>query len=129
MKITINEIIKIVIMSIIFTAVDSFYLTTTASHFKRIVSKIQGSPLVLQMLPTFLCYISLLFGLYYFIIREKRSYIDAGILGLVIYAVYEFTNKAIFKDWTWFTVFIDTIWGGILFSLTTYLVYKIYGTK
>jgi uncharacterized membrane protein len=116
-------------MSIIFTAVDSFYLTTSAPHFKRIVSNIQGSPLVLRMLPTLLCYISLLFGLYYFIIREKRSYIDAGILGLVIYAVYEFTNKAIFNDWTWFTVFMDTIWGGVLYALTTYLVYKIYGTK
>ena len=39
--------------------------------------------------------------------------------------VYETTNKAIIKNWTWKTVMIDGIWGGILFSLTTFLTYKI----
>jgi uncharacterized membrane protein len=129
MKITIHELTKISVMTIILTILDSFYLTMSEPHFKHIVSNIQGSPLVLDMLPTILCYIVLLFGLYYFIIREKRSYIDAGILGLVIYAVFDFTNKAIFDDWAWITVFMDTIWGGILYALTTYIVYKLYGTN
>lgn len=124
-----QEVIKFSVMAIIFTVIDSFYLTTSAPHFKKLVNNIQGSPLILNMLPTFLCYVALLIGLYYFIIREKRSYIDAGILGLVIYAVFEFTNKAIFDKWTWITVLMDTVWGGILFSMSTYLVYKIYGTK
>ena len=30
-------------------------------------------------------------------------------------------NKAIFKKWDWFTLFLDTLWGGILFSLSVYL--------
>ena len=40
--------------------------------------------------------------------------------------VYETTNKAILKDWSWKTVMIDGIWGGILFALTTYLTYTLY---
>lgn len=124
-----SEIKKLLITAGIFTLVDSVYLTTTSHHFKSLIRNIQGDPLVLKMLPTFLCYIALVFGLYYFIIKDGRSYVDAGILGLVIYAVYEFTNKAIFDNWTWFTVLLDTTWGGILFASTTYLVYKIYGNK
>ena len=37
--------------------------------------------------------------------------------------VFETTNLAIFKKWDPIIGFIDTIWGGILFLLTTY-VYK-----
>ena len=39
--------------------------------------------------------------------------------------VYETTNKAIFNKWTWSTVLIDGLWGGILFGLTTFLTYRL----
>lgn len=124
-----RDISKFFIMSIILMSIDSFYLSTSAPHFKHVINRIQGTPLQLKILPTVLCYILLIYGLYYFIIKDSRSYIDAGLLGFFIYAVFELTNKAIFDKWSWITVIIDSIWGGILFSLTTYLVYTIYGTK
>lgn len=127
---TINEeIFQILIIGIIFILVDFFYLSSVSSYFNTIVKGIQGKPLALDMLSTILCYISLVFGLYYFIIREKKNIIDSVILGLFVYSVFEFTNKAIFANWKWHTVFIDTLWGGILFGLTTYFVYKIYGIR
>ena len=69
-------------------------------------------------------YIFLIYGLHYFIISKHASIKDAFILGLVIYAVYEFTNYSIFKNWSIKTVCMDTLWGGILFSLTTFLTYQ-----
>jgi uncharacterized membrane protein len=47
---------------------------------------------------------------------------DAFLLGIVIYGVYETTNYALFKDWSILTVIIDTLWGGTLFAITTYIV-------
>lgn len=127
---TINqEIIQILITGLIFILVDFFYLSSVSSYFNTIVKGIQGKPLALDMLSTILCYISLVFGLYYFIIREKKNIIDSLILGLFVYSVFEFTNKAIFANWKWHTVIIDTLWGGILFGITTYFVYKIYGIR
>jgi uncharacterized membrane protein len=73
-----------------------------------------------------LCYFFLVFGLYYFIIKDRRPIIDAFLLGLVIYMVYETTNKAIFKNWTWLTVLLDGVWGGVLFATTTYITYKLF---
>ena len=35
-------------------------------------------------------------------------------------------NKALFKNWTWITVLIDGIWGGLLFLLTTLISYKVF---
>ena len=50
---------------------------------------------------------------------------DAFILGILIYGVFELTNKGIFKNWNWMMVLYDGLWGGILFSITTMLVYKL----
>ena len=50
-----------------------------------------------------LCYIFLVGGLYYFVIKDRKPVFDAFILGLVIYMVYETTNKAILTNWKWET--------------------------
>jgi len=44
-------------------------------------------------------------------------------LGIFVYGVYELTNRAIFKNWEWKTVVLDTLWGGILFTSVAY-IYK-----
>ena len=46
----------------------------------------------------------------------------AFLLGISTYAIFEFTTMAIFKDWSYQMVIIDTLWGGILYSLTTYIL-------
>ena len=74
---------------------------------------------------TFLCYVLLNFGLYYFIIKQKRTIMDAFLLGIVIYGVFETTNKALFYKCNWKTVIMDTLWGGILFAIVTYIIYSI----
>ena len=74
------------------------------------------------MLATILCYVFLSFGLYYFIIKRNAPIIDSFILGLIIYAVFELTNKALLRSWTWKTVLLDSLWGGILFIICTLII-------
>lgn len=120
---------NIFVVSLLFLVIDSIYLTTSAPHFQDLVLSIQGRKLELEWISTGLTYVALVFGLWYFILREQRPVFDAFLFGLVVYAVYELTNKAIFKKWRWTTVAMDTLWGGILYALTTYFVYSIYGIK
>jgi len=117
---------KLLISALLFVCIDFFYLSSISGYFNKQVSRIQGSPLTLEPYSTILCYIFLIFGLYYFILRENRPIFDAFLFGLVIYMVYETTNKAIFKDWTWTTVLLDGVWGGILYASTTATTYYIY---
>jgi uncharacterized membrane protein len=74
-----------------------------------------------------LCYVFLIVGINYFIIKPRKSVSDACLLGLVIYGVYETTNYALFKNWSITTVIIDTLWGGALFAITTYIVNMLRG--
>jgi len=114
---------KLIITGIILTLLDMIYLKFASLHFAPLINIIQGSELKLDLISTILAYIVIVFSLYYFIIRENRSVFDAMLLGWSIYFIYDLTNKALIKKWQWKTVLIDGIWGGILYGLTTYIVY------
>jgi uncharacterized membrane protein len=91
-------------------------------YFNKQVQSVQGTKIQFNLLAALICYIFLIYGLNYFIIRPKRSASDAFLLGLIIYGVYETTNWAIFTKWSPLSVIIDTLWGGILFALTTTII-------
>ena len=115
----------ILIVAFILLVLDSIYISIFSNHFKNQVYKVQKKPLEINLTTTITCYIFLIFGLYYFIIKEKKPPCHAFLLGLFVYGVYELTTISLLKDWELKTVIIDTLWGGMLFATTTHLVYKI----
>ena len=115
----------ILILGVTLLVLDGIYLYNIKNFFMKQIESVQFSPVKINYAGAALCYVFLIFGLYYFIIREKRSLLDAFLLGIVIYGVYETTSIALLKKWKWQTVFMDTIWGGILFTLTTAILYWI----
>ena len=117
-----KQFIYIFVSSIVFIVIDSVYLNFIKDYFNNQVKLIQGSPIKINSYAIIICYIILIFGINYFIIIPNRSILDAFLLGLIIYGVYETTNMALFSKWSWTTVLIDTLWGGILFALTTTIV-------
>lgn len=130
---------EILIIGLIMFVVDFVYLSSISDYFNRQIKAVQGSKIEIDVIAGALCYFALVYGLYYFVVQHmdirniksiqspqlRKHIIDAVILGWVIYAVYELTTKAIIKNWKWQTVFMDTIWGGILFGLTTFGYYLI----
>ena len=113
---------KLLISAIVFVFIDSIYLNLASNYFSNQIKLIQGSSIKMNYLAAIICYIFLIFGINYFIIKPNRSVQDAFLLGIVIYGVFETTNMALFSKWSWLTVLIDTLWGGILFALTTFII-------
>ena len=116
---------QIILPGILLVLIDFIYLNAISSFFNKQIFNIQKSTIKLRFSGAIICYVLLVFGLYYFIISQNKKVFDAFLLGLVIYGVYESTNYALLKDWNFSTLVIDTLWGGILFGLTTYFTYKI----
>ena len=112
----------LLVSAIIFIVLDFVYLNLIKGYFDNQIKMVQGSPIKINYLGAALCYILLIFGINYFIIKPRKSVSDAFLLGIIIYGVYETTNLALFKNWSILTVIIDTLWGGILFAATTYIV-------
>lgn len=115
----------ILLSTIIMFSLDFVYLTVMKGYFMNQVKIVQGSALKLNYYGAALCYIFLVAGLNYFIIKPRKSVSDAFLLGLVIYGVYETTTYALFSNWSMLTVIMDTLWGGILFASTTYIIDKL----
>lgn len=109
-----------ILLAILFLCIDFSVLFLLRNYFNHQVHLVQHDSIRLNVSASILCYVFLIFGLYYFIIKPKKSVLDAFLLGIMVYGVYETTNKALLKNWKWETVFIDTLWGGTLFALTTY---------
>jgi uncharacterized membrane protein len=115
------------VSAIIFITTDFVYLNVIKDYFLNQIKQVQGSEPKVNFLGVALCYIFLVAGINYFIIKPRKSVNDAFLLGIVIYGVYETTNYALLKNWSIFTVIIDTLWGGLLFAFTTYIVNMLRG--
>jgi uncharacterized membrane protein len=111
--------------AIVLISLDFVYLNVMKGYFSNQVKLVQGSPLKINLLGAAICYIFLIVGINYFIIKPRKSVSDAFLLGIVIYGVYETTNYALFSNWSLISVIIDTLWGGLLFASTTYIVEKL----
>ena len=116
---------QIFVSACIMILLDTIYLSFNRKLLENQVFDIQRKTLKMNYAPAIACYILLVLGVNYFIIREKRTIYDAFLFGIIIYGVYETTNYAIFSEWKLSTALTDTLWGGILIALTTYLTYRI----
>ena len=107
-------------------ALDGLYLSNVGGPlFAKMVKGIQKEEMTLNMYGVVGSYILLVLVLYKFIILDRKSPTDAFMLGLCVYGVFDFTNIAIFKNYKWMPAILDTLWGGVLFYLVTFITYKI----
>ena len=114
----------ILLRAIILLTLDAIYIYATLKEFRLQIAEVQRVVLDIKYLGAILCYFFLIFGLYYFILREHKSVLDAMLFGFIIYGVYDTTTYAVLKKWKLKLMVMDTLWGGALMGLTTWLTYK-----
>ena len=116
---------QLLISGIAMLLLDAVYLSTFSGFFNKLVTSVQGSKIKFNIMGAILCYMLLIGGLNYFIISRKKTLTEAFFLGIVIYGVYESTNLAILEKWNMQAVALDTLWGGVLFTLTSHITYML----
>jgi uncharacterized membrane protein len=115
----------LILSGIILLALDLTYLFVFKDLMLPVIVNIQKTELKVNIKSAIACYILLVSGLYYFIIKKRAPPKDAFLLGVLINGVYETTNYAFFKEWSPLLVLLDTLWGGILLATTTIIYNKI----
>jgi uncharacterized membrane protein len=132
----------LLVLSVIILALDAVFLTLAKDIFARQVMLVQGTAMKVNILSAAVCYILIVVGLYYFVLRHiivpnatsaaasiQTMRIGDGMkaaffLGILVYGVYETTTLAILRNWSPMTALLDTTWGGTLFALSAYIFYK-----
>jgi uncharacterized membrane protein len=103
---------------VILLLIDSVYLFVTKAIFGEMVAKIQRTAIQMRLEGAVVVYLLLAVALYYFIVKPGLSVWKAGLLGLVIYGTFDFTNYAMFKNYDLKIAIMDTVWGSLLFMAT-----------
>jgi uncharacterized membrane protein len=108
--------------------IDSVYLINIGGPmFDKMVKKIQKDDMKINIYGAIGSYILMILAIYKFIILERKPPMDAFILGICIYGVFDFTNYAIFKNYNIMIGLLDMLWGGILYYIVTIITYKLLG--
>ena len=114
------DLVSFLLALVLLPIVDSPWLYFNTFTGIPMFEKIQGGPVKLQILPAIVVYVALAL-----LLIQHTTVMDAAITGSLVYAVYDFTNLSIFKDYKLWFALQDTTWGGILSAITFFLVNKI----
>jgi len=126
--------IKLFLIFFLFIILDKIWFSFSASFFKSQIGSMMnmdGEEIKLRIAPAILVYVLMSIGLYYFVffIKEPVNISEAilrgGVLGFTIYGVFDLTNRALLKHYPWEMVIVDMIWGTVIFSLISMILYFI----
>jgi len=101
--------------------VDLPWLLFIGETAQKLIFRIQGSDLSLRYAPAFVVYIALAY-----LVLQVETPLEAFKMGVATYAVYDFTNLAMFKNYTLSFALMDSLWGGILFATVRYALNRIF---
>ena len=116
---------EMILCTIILVVLDIIFITINKTAFENQVISVQRVVMQVKPISAIICYILLVVGLFYFIISRNRPLEEAFLFGVVIFGIHDSTNYTIFKKWDPYLAIMDTLWGGVLMTVTTYLTYTL----
>lgn len=118
-----NLIEELTLLAVAFLVFDYIYLSNVVGIFDNVVRAIQGSDINLRILGAVGAYAAIVYQFYHFIASRESTLFDAFVLGATSYAIYDFTNYALFNSYPLDVGIMDTLWGGVLYSIV-FLVFS-----
>jgi len=108
---------QITILAVLIFLLDLPWLSFVGGNYNAIIQAIQGGKEVrMRPIAGLVVYPALAF-----LALKTQSLKDAFLTGACVYAVYDFTVVAAFKDYPVYMAVADTLWGGLLFTAVFWL--------
>jgi uncharacterized membrane protein len=114
-----------VVLSVLITMIcmDIIWLSINKNYHSKLFESIQKTPLQLKVIPAIIVYIWMASAVTYFGVlsskTSKESMLHGGYIGLAMYGLYDFTNLATFKNWTYEMTLKDMTWGTVLCAISS----------
>lgn len=120
-----REIKTLIVCTLAMLALDACWITFNMKSYQNQIIMVQRVVMQVKPLGAVIVYGLMIFALFYFILMKKRPVIEAFLLGLAIFGVYDFTNYAMIKKWDPMLACTDTLWGGALYATTAFITYSV----
>jgi uncharacterized membrane protein len=104
---------------ILIMLIDFPWLYLQGNTTKHIVERISGRS-EYRLWAAIPVYIALTY-----ILLQQTSLAGSFFIGISVYAVYDFTTLFIFRDYPLDFAVMDTLWGGVLFASSYYILNRI----
>ena len=126
--------IQFILCFLLVIAVDIPYLYLNADFYKKKTLQISGKSFPDNRLySAVIVYIAIAIGIIIFVLpridtsksdmtRFHSALFYGGIFGTVSYAIFDFTNHFMFEKWDIYVSIMDSIWGGILCALVSFII-------
>jgi uncharacterized membrane protein len=121
---------RLLLTTITFVALDAVWLgVIQRKSLQRFFQGVNcGRPFGVQLGVGLLVWLALAFALERFVFQIARSQqqaiLLAALLGGLIYAVYDLTNLATIRAWTWQFALKDIAWGAVVSALVAAVRYS-----
>ena len=120
-----NNIEKFIVILVLVTIIDMIWISGAASKkYKTMIKTIQGTEMKINYKYVIACYIIIAL-LVLLLVNKNFTYKEMFLAGFFTYGIYDLTNASIFANWDILFGLADMVWGGILFTTTSYLLNKI----
>jgi uncharacterized membrane protein len=116
---------ELTLLAVAFLVFDYVYLSNVVGIFDNVVRAIQGSSINFKILGSVCAYAAIIYQFYHFIASRDSTLVDAFVLGSTTYAIFDFTNYVLFDKYPLDVGLMDTLWGGVLYSLV-FWIFKSY---
>ncbi len=108
--------------SILMLLLDIIWLKQDFMNFNKLISNIQSKPMRINNNAAIVVYILMLIGLHVYVLPKmdgtlKTAFMYGGLFGFILYGVFDFTNMAIFSDYSLNHALFDVAWGTFLFTI------------
>ncbi len=109
-------------------AMDAVWLTLNYNYHSKLFKSVQGSPIAVRLIPAIAVYVLIPLAVTYFAVKDAKSVKNAGmkgaLLGLSMYGLYDLTNLATLKGWTYEMAIKDTAWGTLVCATSAAVAYS-----
>lgn len=117
-----NILLRVLLLSVFVLLVDGIWLRLQRGMYRRTIRETQKREMKVRVVGAIWSYVSIIALIVMFAefveARDLGLVVYGFIYGALIYGVFNGTNVAIFREYSTKTAVIDTIWGGILFSVS-----------
>jgi len=125
-----KPVVTVLAWTLTLLIVDQVWIQGAAKLHQDMVQKVQGSPLVVDLVAGAGFYALGAIAFYHFllnnpVVTKSNVWYYGLVLGLCMFGTFDFTNKAIFKNYSWDYALKDTLWGGFVFSFVSTLIYYV----
>lgn len=110
---------------------DGLWITCMFDRYSATYQAINGKKLKVNIVGAVLAYgiiaIAIFFVLYPMIVQKTKTVhalLNGALLGFCMYGMYNATNYALIQNYDSVTAIIDTIWGTLLFTVLSWVLYK-----